>query len=991
MISRVLTAVLCTVAAAAMPNSAFAKAARADKDWRPVSAPPCYPGASTRNAAACDAPAPEFPELAVDPASSRWLFSAKGARRAKTPMPPRTTHFLFDLRLGLIAIQDRRMLWRAADPLGPLVRVGMLPEYLDPRRVDVHHGALNAIGWQGPFWSTDAIHWQRIGPFGDRAPALAKIGADGNGLVVFFPQKIGITHDGGRSFTALPADDLLATALMTVDPRTVAVGALPPDRAYLSPPGTQTRCWKVGSGAWQACSPADEKKKRRESRRRGRPGQTVGRRDDYTRPEVVVGDTVFAHFETPKPQVLRRRIGEPWSNSRPSLACGDNLAYLPQISACGKTVVVFCNGAIEVERAGVRRTMTPKEPIEGIALASPNQLWAVTDDEKLLSLDLGRSSFKVVASLSRGWSSDGRLVSSCSPHRPAGPLYILNESRKVVRGAIDPSSGSGLRMFTSEPPTISALISPAVDSHGRLVYATATPEPRLVRVSLDGRVEEMLLPGELASSSDFYQFPGPQVLSSLRDGKALLVDKYARAFQTLDDGTSWQPVPGPFPAHGEQPHVLCGATRCEVDASVYRQGWPARNEPVGNLDPGPPPASFYLEPPRPTDLGSCKPVAPLGACDEPLVFARGIGSAIFSGICLDKAGKDQVRYFSFHGFPDRRVMRRPFVGFDRPTTIGWQGFLAPSFLGLELQSPTPRSPSTPREPSWLVDEGLERPAAIALEPPAEARSLFDVEEGFVHVEEGKSELAWRHAGGAVERRALGQVRRALDFLADAAMGTLVVDQRGDWVGAVLHPAAAAYSGILLLFRLPRGGEPAFRWQVVKAPQQLEWGLGLTLRDGIPNLASLEWTATDSTLARLRPIGPDLSLGDAIDLEGGSARAGHLMAPPACPAGTGQGGHMTTSSLHTYTLSFPGYRGSRLGPEPEHDLDLPGYVAAERIVGPVIRDLRIRDNTICAMRTAIGSNTLAWYGRRRSAALVAAGNGRGAAAVATHWVSCDFTF
>jgi hypothetical protein len=273
-------------------------------------------------------------------------------------------------------------------------------------------------------------------------------------------------------------------------------------------------------------------------------------------------------------------------------------------------------------------------------------------------------------------------------------------------------------------------------------------------------------------------------------------------------------------------------------------------------------------------------------------------------------------------------------------------------------------------------------------------SQFDVEDGFVQVEaESREEawLVWHHRGGTVERRRLESVDKALAAIENDATGTVVVDRRGDWIGAVLHFSHAGFGGALLIFRLPQHGAPSFRWLVARAPQQLEWGLGLVMRDDVPYLASLEWAA-DTTVTRLRPIGANLDLGDALDLEGGTAQIGHLIDPRPCPAAMDQAGRMLTSSLRRYEIEFRGDKVARPATDSEdRESELVGYIANGWIVGPVVRELRIHGNAVCAERTSIGGNSLGWHQRRRLAVLVGAGDGRSTAAVDTHWVTCNLAF
>ena len=993
MLLRSPRALLLVCAVTTMPTTAgIALAAPpVGTSWRPVLAPPCYSGNSRRNAVACTDSTTTAPEVVVDPAGSRWLFRGKTVRRADTAMPPHTTEFYLDSRLGLLAIQDRRKIWQATDPLGPLVPLGLLPDGADPEAINIHAGALNVVGWQGPFWSTDGVTWSRLSLMGDRAASLAKIGADGAGLAIFIPQKIGTTRDGGRSWADLPTDRTLTNILMVLEDGTIALGSQLPDYSHNPEAGQKTLCWKAGLDRLQSCILPDEKDT---PRRKAQPTDNIGRRDEYSMHTVVAGDTVISYTGGTPARVLRRKIGEGWTKSRLAQVCDGSESAQPHLTTCGGTLVVTCDHAIEIDHGGAKRTIKPTESMGGAALASPNQLWAVTNDGLLLSLDLRGQSFKRVALLPTGSSEGNRLVSACSPRTPRSPVYILNDESKSVAGSIDPSPSPVVRMFKSELPSIGDLALPSVDSQGRLVYLTDEPQARLARVSLDGSVEFVAVPPSVATKPSFRVFPGPQLLSSLRDGKALLVDTRARAFQTLDNGTQWRQVPGPFPSHGEGPHVLCGATRCEVDASVYREGWPTASQENITLDPGPSPRSGYRQGPRPSSLGSCKPVAPLGACAEIPVFARGLGSAVFSGICVEEVDRAKRRYSSFHGFADQHVLRRPLQVFDQATRAEEENLVASSSIAVEVES-SARIPEKARPLPWLIDNGPNRPTVAAAERPAGVASLFEVEDGFVQLEQTPAQegtaLVWHHAGGAVERRSVGPVDDALHVLEREGIGTVIVDPRGDWVGAVLHFSQPSFVGALLIFRLPQHGEPTFRWLMAKAPQQLEWGLGLIIRDGVPHLATLEWTATDTTAARLRPIGADLDLGNAIDLEGGKAKVGHLIDPDPCPLDVGQQARMLTSSLHTYTISFRDYKHAGKDPDSATDYDLSGFVANGQIAGPVIRDLRIRGNTVCAERTAIGTNTLTWHERLRSAVMVGAGNGRSLAAVATDWITCNLAF
>jgi hypothetical protein len=874
--------------------------------------------------------------------------------------------------------------------LGPFVSLGALPPQLDPDGIHLYAGALNGTGRQGPFWSNDGSKWNRLGPMGDRVPGLAEIRRDGVGLAVFLPQKLGFTRDGGRTWTALAADKTMANTLAWFGEDRIAVLSQTHDSHTGHFAGTETLCWKVGEDRLRPCTlPQEEEGASQETEVRN----TVGARDDYRLPAVVSGDTVIAYLAGSPPQLLRRKIGEGWTEARPTLACDDSSGPV-QLAACGDTVVVGCGPALEIERGGVRRTLRPSKELDSFALASPTQLWAVGDDNRLLVLDLNRPAFKRVGTLADTWAVGKRLVATCSPRVAQSPLFVLNPEVKRVAGSIVPSPSPTVRAFTSELPRMGDRAIPAVDSQGRLVYLSDEERASLVRVRLDGTFTSVALPEPVATASGFQEFPGPQLLSSLREGRALMVDEHANAWQTVDDGAHWQRVPGPFPAYGERPHVLCGSNRCEVDAAVYRVGWPSASSAPLPMDPGLARIGCHMCEQQTRNLGACKPIAPLGACTEIPVFARGLGSALFSGICGERVDENRRRYLSFHGFADRREVRRPFEGVFDASEDPHLWIAASSFIAFRPESPR-RDLANATSRRWLIDDGPARPTVAAEDLPVLKPSLFDVEDGYLQVElqvRNQASLAWHHRGGSVEGRLLGPVAEALLQAERDVIGTIIVDQQDSWIGAVLSFSAVTYGGGLLIFKIPRRGVPSFRWLVARSPQQLEWGLGLVMRHGVPYLAGLEWTAADTTVARLRPIGASLDLGDAIDLEGGTAQAGHLIDPKPCPATQGPAARMLTSSLLRHEIELRDDTVVR--PESRYvddESDLMGYVAHGRIVGPVVRDLRIHGNAICAERTSIGGNSLGWHEQRRLAVMVGAGDGRGTAAVDTHWVTCALAF
>jgi hypothetical protein len=163
-------------------------------------------------------------------------------------------------------------------------------------------------------------------------------------------------------------------------------------------------------------------------------------------------------------------------------------------------------------------------------------------------------------------------------------------------------------------------------------------------------------------------------------------------------------------------------------------------------------------------------------------------------------------------------------------------------------------------------------------------------------------------------------------------------------------------------------------------------LGFT-RDG-----GRTWTAlaADKTMANtLAWFGEDRI---AVLSQTNNSDTGYLIDPKPCPATRDRAARMLTSSLLRHEIELRDDTVVR--PESryaDHESDLMGYIAHGRIVGPVVRDLRIQGNAICAERTSIGGNSLGWHEQRRLAVMVGAGDGRGTAAVDTHWVTCDLVF
>ena len=191
-----LVVVGCSAAATPVAPPAAESDAKADPHfWRPIESPPSH---GINHTVLQDG------LLVTDHGGWRWKIPWQGeATRAAAPDPVAMTRLMHDAHAGLVGISRHGAIYQAAGVLLPFERRGELPGA--NRSPWLGGGALFVRTSSALMRSMDLHTFAPLPRFEGRQPIDAHLDVDGRGMVLFTPQAMARTSDGGKTYQRIDA------------------------------------------------------------------------------------------------------------------------------------------------------------------------------------------------------------------------------------------------------------------------------------------------------------------------------------------------------------------------------------------------------------------------------------------------------------------------------------------------------------------------------------------------------------------------------------------------------------------------------------------------------------------------------------------------------------------------------------------------------------------------------------------------------------------